>query len=51
LLYPRLQQMQIFSTTKLEGMTGLLRLDEQNRITANLTWARFQRGQPKVQNQ
>ena len=51
LLYPRLQQMQIFGTTKLEGMTGLLRLDEQNRITANLTWARFQRGQPKVQNQ
>ena len=51
LLYPRLQQMQIFSTTKLEGMTGLLRLDEQNRITANLTWARFQRGQPKVQSQ
>lgn len=51
LLYPRLQQMQIFSTTKLEGMTGLLRIDEQNRITANLTWARFQRGQPKVQRQ
>lgn len=51
LLYPRLQQMQIFSTTKLEGMTGLLRIDEQNRFTANLTWARFQRGQPKVQRQ
>jgi hypothetical protein len=51
LLYPRLQQMQIFNTTRVQGMTGLLSLDDQDRITANLTWARFQRGQPKVQSQ
>ncbi len=47
-LYPRLEQMQIFSATRVQGTTGLLKLEEDNRITANLTWARFRNGQPQV---
>ena len=47
-LYPRLEQMQTFSATRVQGTTGLLKLEEDNRITANLTWARFKNGQPQV---
>ena len=47
-LYPRLEQMQIFNATRVHGTTGLLKLEDDNRITANLTWARFSNGQPQV---
>ena len=47
-LYPRLEQMQIFNATRVQGTTGLLKLEDDNRITANLTWARFKNGQPQV---
>lgn len=47
-LYPRLQQMQAFDATRVRGTTGLLKLDANNRITANLSWARFRNGQPVV---
>jgi len=47
-LYPRLEQMQIFNATRVQGTTGLLKLEDDKRITANLTWARFKNGQPQV---
>ena len=47
-LFPRLEQMQMFPATRVRGLTGLLRL-EDDAIKSKLSWARFRNGHPQVQ--
>ena len=47
-LFPRLEQMQMFPATRVRGLTGLLRLEE-DAIKAKLSWARFRNGHPQIQ--
>ena len=47
-LFPRLEQMQMFPATRVRGLTGLLRL-EDDAIKSTLSWARFRNGHPQVQ--
>lgn len=43
-LYPRIRQLQTGATNAFVGATGVLSLDEDNRITRQLNWARMQDG-------
>jgi len=43
-LYPRIRQLQTGATNAFIGATGVLSLDEDNRITRQLNWARMQDG-------
>ncbi len=45
LLAPRLDQLVALPSTRLEGLTGILNLDSQQRIVRTLPWAEFHDGQ------
>lgn len=44
-LYPRLPQLKQFPDTRVYGVTGTLRLDAQQRIVRELSWAQFSNGE------
>ena len=49
-LYPRIRQLETGATNAFIGASGVLSLDDQNRITRQLDWARMQDGFPRPLN-
>jgi outer membrane PBP1 activator LpoA protein len=47
-LIPMLNSGDSSTSEELQGMTGILTLDEQSRVIRNLPWARIHRGRPEL---
>jgi len=47
-LYPRLKQLKALRNSKIHGVTGVLRLNEDNVLTRELMWGRFENGRVTI---
>ncbi len=47
-IIPHLRRLGAYQFQQFEGETGVLRLDENNRVHRQLLWARFSLGEPKL---
>ena len=47
-LFPRLEQLQAFSNSRVHGVTGLLQMNEQGRIFTHSSWGKFKAGKVVV---
>jgi hypothetical protein len=43
-LFPRLEQLQAFSNSRVHGVTGLLQMNNQGRIFTRSSWGKFKAG-------
>jgi hypothetical protein len=47
-LFPRLEQLQAFTDSRVHGVTGLLKINPQGRIQVQSSWGQFVRGQVRA---
>ncbi len=47
-IIPHLQRLQQYPFERFNGQTGSLRMDEQQRLRRQLTWAKFRYGKPRL---
>ena len=50
-IIPHLQRLQQYPFERFNGQTGSLRMDEQQRLRRQLSWAKFRYGKPRLVEQ